>query len=289
MASSFRFFFWTLLLSVIHATHATAEPRTIFIPTSSTKIITDPYQYCEKLLALALKKSANPGERFIIDYHDISSSTERMRALLKANRDLDVIWSATNAEREEVFRAIPIHITKGINEYRLLLIRTSDREHFANIKTVDDLKAFKAGTGIYWEDTKVMRANQLPYATFLNINTMFKMLAAKRFDYISRGTNEVWAELEESKRLGLTLAPNIMLHYSLPIYFFVNKENTELAERIERGLKIATEDGSFDELFFSIPEHRRAYNEIHNSERRIIYLKSRKAEGAESSPPVNVE
>ncbi len=44
-----------------------------------------------------------------------------------------------------------------------------------------------------------------------------------------------------------------MLIYPNPFYFFVNKSNTELAKNIEKGLRIAIEDGSFEQYFMNDP------------------------------------
>jgi hypothetical protein len=63
-----------------------------------------------------------------------------------------------------------------------------------------------------------------------------------------------------------------LLHYPQPIYFFVNKSNKKLAKRIKKGLKIAQEDGSFDQLFFEFPEFKAAYDQLQSHNRRVIEL-----------------
>ncbi|MCP4350231.1 MAG: amino acid ABC transporter substrate-binding protein, partial [Desulfobacterales bacterium] len=66
-----------------------------------------------------------------------------------------------------------------------------------------------------------------------------------------RGINEAWKEISEmgSKYPNLTVEPSIAIYYPYPVYFFVNKQNLKLADRIERGLKILMKDGSFEKLF----------------------------------------
>ena len=63
-----------------------------------------------------------------------------------------------------------------------------------------------------------------------------------------------------------------MFYYPAPIYFFVNPRDKKLAERIEHGLQLAIEDGSFNELFFSVPSFKQGYEELSNKERRIFDL-----------------
>jgi len=41
----------------------------------------------------------------------------------------------------------------------------------------------------------------------------------------------------------------LLQHYPAPICFFVNKQNKKLADRLERGLRIAIEDASLAQLF----------------------------------------
>ncbi|NQZ12259.1 MAG: hypothetical protein HRT35_34335 [Algicola sp.] len=49
--------------------------------------------------------------------------------------------------------------------------------------------------------------------------------------------------------MGILLEDRIVLHYISPMYFFVAPYNVLLAKRIETGLRIAQQDGSFDRLF----------------------------------------
>ena len=70
----------------------------------------------------------------------------------------------------------------------------------------------------------------------------------------------------------LVMEENLMLYYPSPFYFFVNHNNSALADRIERGLRIAIEDGSFDELFFSVSRNQWARDELNKNHRRLIKL-----------------
>jgi hypothetical protein len=120
-----------------------------------------------------------------------------------------------------------------------------------------------------------MRNNDLSVIGSPAYLPLFKMLAAKRFDYFPRGLYEVWNEAKIHADLGLVIEKNIMLYYEAPFYFFVNKNNPQLADRIERGLKIAITDGSFEELFASIPSFKRGLEEQKNPQRRLLILESR--------------
>lgn len=88
-------------------------------------------------------------------------------------------------------------------------------------------------------------------------NLLIDMLASKRFDYFPRGLHEVYSEQKIAAEKNIVVEDSIMLHYPVPIYFFVNKNNVALANRIERGLRIAMQDGSFDELFLALLDFKR--------------------------------
>ena len=52
---------------------------------------------------------------------------------------------------------------------------------------------------------------------------------------------------------------DLTFHYESSKYSFVNKDDIALANKIERGLKIAIASGSFDNFFYSVPVYKRGY------------------------------
>ena len=58
----------------------------------------------------------------------------------------------------------------------------------------------------------------------------------------------------------------------MPIYFFVNKENIELAQRLEKGWNIILENGEFNKYFYNHPRVKVAFEELQKYKRRIIRL-----------------
>ena len=232
--------------------------------------------YYEKVLTLALSKTATlpeitPAPVYKITYHPHVVGRERFRLLVKQGV-VDVIWSSSNQQREEEFIPVKFNLLRGINEYRVLLIRADEQHRFDQVKTLEDLRRFKIGSGIHWSDTQVYNFNGLPMVTSYAYDTMFRMLAAKRFDYMARSLQEVGYELKQYGKLGLTVEKNLLIHYPQPIYFFLNKKHKALATRIEQGLLLAQADGSLDELFASIPGFKAAAEKIRHIDRRVIEL-----------------
>ena len=147
--------------------------------------------------------------------------------------------AATRNTWEE--RAIPIRIPimKGLLSYRLLLINCRDMDRFAEIDSLDALKALKGGTGLQWTITEVHRRNGFTLVTGNDYEGLFAMLDSGRFDYYSRGINEIFTEYETRKERfpGMCIeadswpstAPRRAISSSLRTY-------PKLADRIRRGI-----------------------------------------------------
>ena len=75
------------------------------------------------------------------------------------------------------------------------------------------------------------------------------MLALGRVDYFPRGATEVHSEIAQFPDHGLAVEQSLVLHYPSAYYFFVARDNDELAEVIEKGLNVAIANGSFDQVF----------------------------------------
>ena len=117
-----------------------------------------------------------------------------------------------------------------------------------------------------------MQHNNLPVIAVANTSLLYTMLRMKRFDYMSRNMFEIWGEAERYQQDGLVIEQTLLLHGGVPFYFFVSKANPKLAERIERGLRIAIADGSFEKLFLSEESFKRGIAEINSGKRRLLEL-----------------
>jgi hypothetical protein len=255
--------------------HACASDKLQVIVPPFEKTVEPQVTYFYTLLQLALTKTEATDGPFEVKFAPEFISVERVIADLKGGKDINLIWTTINAKRERELLPIKISLIRELNSYRVLLIRAEDQPKFDQIKDINDLRKFTAGLGSQWPDADVMRNNDLTVIGSPAYLPLFKMLASKRFDYFPRGLYEVWNEAKIHADLGIVIEKNIMLYYDAPFYFFVNKNNPQLANRIERGLKIAIADGSFEELFTSIPSFKLALEEQKNSQRRLLVLETR--------------
>jgi hypothetical protein len=194
-----------------------------------------------------------------------------MVSMLMDNQ-LDVVWYATTNDLEERLHPIRICIYRGLLGYRVLMIKKGTQHKFDGIKTVEDLKRVSLGQGRFWADTNVLTANNLNVVKVLKYEGIFYMLDGDRFDAFPRGAHEPWSEMQRYPKLALDVEQNLLISYTNPFYFFVNKSNTKLATDIERGLRIAIEDGSFTEYFLNDPTVKDVMAKANLKNRTLIKL-----------------
>lgn len=247
-------------------------PLQVVLPSVSASA-RDHAAYFPRLLALALDKTVASDGPYQLSHYGHELTSLRRNIELKNNGVINVMWDGSNRQREADLLAVRISLLKDLNDYRVFLIRSDDAPRFAAVRTLDDLRKLKAGAGTNWPSADVLRFNGLPVETSGGYEYLFPMLRVKRFDYMPRGVQEAWAELELHKGEGLEVERTIFLHYRVPFYFFVSRRQPELAARIERGLKLALKDGSFDRLFNSIPAFQRGMDEITARKRRVFELR----------------
>lgn len=207
--------------------------------------------YFVDLLNLAFDHTATEGVIQIVAGKSNDSSARDLMDL-KSGQGIDVIWFGTSPEMEANFLPVKISLLKDLNRYRVLLIRAEDQDRFNKINTLVKLRQFQAGSGASWPSTAMLKRNDLPVVTVANTHLLSSMLKANRIDYMARNLSEAWDEMLMYKDIGLALEQHLLLEGGVDFYFFVNKKNQALAERIERGLKSAQADGSFDRLFESV-------------------------------------
>ena len=228
--------------------------------------------YIIELLRLALEKTVASHGPYRLEAASDPLTQSRALAELSTGRELDVVWSMTSIEREQLARPIRIPLLKGLLGYRLLIIREEDTPWFAGVQHLDQLREVRAGQGHDWPDVDILNANGLSVVRASSYDSLFLMLDQGRFDYLPRGLTEAWAELDQRPEMAITMAPGLLLYYPTAAYFFVAPDNTPLAERLTQGLEQAIADGSFDRLFFNHPQHEAALARTRANTRHILTL-----------------
>ncbi|MDG3086022.1 diguanylate cyclase [Vibrio hannami] len=186
--------------------------------------------------------------------------------------NLDVMWAGAAQEKDERLMAVRIPILKGMLGHRIFIIRNGDQYRFDNINSLNDLKTLNAGQGTFWGDTRVLKAAGIPTLTTIKYPNLFKMLEGERFDYFPRAVHEPWPEVASRPELNLTVEKNLMLIYPFAMFFYVNKSDHELYDKIYRGFEMAIKDGSFDELFFNNPSIKDVLEKANMGGRKIFRI-----------------
>jgi ABC-type amino acid transport substrate-binding protein len=231
------------------------------------------YEYRWRLLDLALSRAPRANES--LQLVPLTEDVSQNRAVqLLQSKVIDVIALGTNAEREAQMLPVKIDILRGIVGFRVFVIRAADQARIARMDESALRKQLTFGLNSQWADLPIMRANGFAVETSSSYENLFSMLAAGRFDAFPRGLNEASREIEVRKESypQLTVEKSKALYFPYPVYFWVNKDNKALAQRIERGLKLSLADGSFRKLFESYYAAEIAM--MANTKRQIIRLEN---------------
>lgn len=226
--------------------------------------------YAKGLLKVALSKVPTK-----YDWQEPVQNTSEERVVqMLVDNELDVVWYASTEALEDRLLPIRIPMYRGLLGYRVLMIRKGTQDQFDNIKSLEDLGKISLGQGRFWADTQVLEANKLSVTKVLQYEGLFHMLDGGRFDAFPRGVHEPWSEMLRYPKLALDVEKNLLLSYTNPFYFFVSKNNPQLAKDIERGLRMAIEDGSFNEYFMNDPTVKDVINKANLKNRTLIRLEN---------------
>lgn len=206
-------------------------------------------EYPIALLKLALEKT---GVNYELRPSDRILFTAKAMRQLHENREVNVVWSMTDSQREKDLLPIRIPIAKGLIGLRVFVINDAKQAKFTSIKAKNELMNLIPLQGEEWPDTKILQANGFNVFTVPDFKVAYELLIQGKGDFFPRSVIEVLAELESEGRANLLqLEPSLALYYPTAMYYFVSKSNPTLARLIETGLTRAIEDGSYEALFTS--------------------------------------
>ena len=204
------------------------------------------HDYFVQLLQFSLDKSTPeyPADKVKIITADTTTQGRNLR-LLKEDY-IDVLWTGTSQKREQELLPVRIPLFQGMLGYRIAIIHKDNLDSFKSLNEVQ-LKQKLMCQGAHWPDSDILEFNQYQVVRVARYELMFKMLNQKRCDLFPRAIYEGYAELTRAKSQypDLVMLDDFLLHYDFPMYFFVNKQNTRLAQQIEFGLRKALKDGSW--------------------------------------------
>lgn len=233
-----------LLSSAATPLAAHAQPRLLRIPHVSAKADVE-RSYPAVLLDQALAAAGMP-----VTLAPTAELIPQNRALqeLGTRRRLDVVWTMTSVEREQQALPVRVPIFRGLFGWRLLLATPEVAVRMSAVQTLADLRQFSMVSGHEWPDTGILQSNGLNVVVSPSYDAMFKQLRLGRADAFPRSVEEIWWELERYGH-GLTVVPNLCLHYPAAVYYFVARDEPQLAQAIETGLLRLRANGAWERLF----------------------------------------
>lgn len=202
--------------------------------------------YERTLLEMALKLSYSGVQ--IAHYHDYLPRGREFY-LMEKSAGIDVTWGSATKDREKRFKPIRVPIYKGLIGWRLALVTPENVDMLASVSNVEDFSQFTAGQNLLWTDTKILNANGIVTHSGNNKHVLAQMLSLKRFDYFPRSVVEIEKDTKELAEFNLVIDTHLLISYPTAYYFYVNKDNHQLASAIEKGLKAMHKSGAFNRLF----------------------------------------
>jgi len=230
------------------------------------------HPYFLALLQLALDHTvAEEGPYRLQPLANVAQQSRAFRLL--GNKQLDVMWSMTSREREHAYLPVRIPLMKGLLGYRVILINRQDAAIFEGMDE-QNLKEVTCYQGHDWPDLEILAFNGFQVRGVANYLRIFTMLDRGMIDCFPRGILEAWGEIESQQLQNTVVDSRFVLIYPTAIYFFVHQDNHALASRLERGLRAALADGSFDRLLYGYPPHKEALARANLDQRVKVVLQN---------------
>ncbi|MBR9728780.1 hypothetical protein ACFOD0_09910 [Shewanella intestini] len=210
------------------------------------------YNYTHDLLTLVMEQTAEQYGAADIHNAPIAMTRNRTLAELKSGKLINVMPQVSSKEWDQQLLAVNIPIRKGIQGFRVFIIRSSDSNLLPSISNLQQLKSIPTGAMHSWSAYQIMKYNGFKMVNGANYDGLFHMLIKQRFDTFSRGINEVYQEIDsrEQQYPQLMIDESTLVYMPLPTVFYVSPNAPKLAERIEKGLMSIMENGIFDDFFY---------------------------------------
>lgn len=208
-------------------------------------------EYADALLALALESSEDRYGGYEIRQETGETVIRRQLLGIVRGDSLSVAVSMPSSDWLDNARLVPFPILKGLASYRLFLAHGRNLEVLNHIEDVATLKTFEVGQGEGWSTGKILEDHGFKVVYGGPYKTLFPMLYADRYQLLMRGVYEIAPELElyQPRMPELEIVDGFAIYTYLPMYFFVSRDQPQLAERLEYGLKKAHASGQLDALF----------------------------------------
>lgn len=259
-----------ILLFIIIITSITAEDIYIYPGPLDKNDIRYNFQW--KILDEALKATEDLYGHYLLRPSKLSLPETRHVSELLINDKISVIRAITNTQLEVDLLPVRIPVQKGTLGFRVFLINKNRAKEFKEIKTLKQLQKYSIGQGKGWGDVPILRYNGFKVLESSYYDGLFHMLINDRFDLFSRGITEAPREYQQLKEEipDLYIEESLCIQYPMVEYFFFNRSDTRLAQRVQRGLELLIDNGTYNIIFESYFSN--IISDINLSDRKIFKL-----------------
>jgi len=242
---------WSLSCQILFCCSAKVFSAETVLINNSFSVVDSRYTYPKDLLQRILDVTETEFQAAEIKVTKQVMTRARTLRELERGLNIHVMAEAPKPEWNTRLLSVRIPIRKGIQGYRLFLIKKRDQARLNAISSLDAFKSLPTGSGIGWSTTRVLKDNNFNVITGNNYDGLFGMLMLDRFTTFGRGINEAFDELaqHEQQHPELVIDEKFLLFIPLPTYFFVSPKKPELRDRIEKGLKQLIHTGEFEAIF----------------------------------------
>ncbi len=234
-----------LMLPALGMTHAWAETGVRVVGTSAQDDAR--YEFPLRLLQLLLRVAGLPVELRLRPHLEQSQAAAAL-----ARGELDIALLSTQAQHWPELVPLRFPIRRGLLGARLLLARRESLPRFRTLRSLSALqRSLVMGYGEDWQDRALLQRLGFRMHLEPEYPQLFRGLAQGRFDFLSRGINEVWAELDHPLLVphGIVVVPGLALSYPLDDYFYLGPARQNWLPLLRAGIEQLWRSGAYRKLF----------------------------------------
>lgn len=209
--------------------------------------------FCYEILEQAIAATYSEPNSFKLEYVIVDDAEFTQILMSKDTHTdmLDITFGIPRPHWEKQLYVVRVPLFMGYMGYRVSFIHRDNKELFNQVTHVDQLKAFRLGSGEGWATTPILKTQGFNTIGAKNPPAVIKQLMKKRIDYFARGATEILTEYKKFKpdNKNLVIEPKLILRIPLPFYFFVNPHKPELGERLHQGLLKLIKMGKYQKIF----------------------------------------
>ncbi len=237
-------------------------------------------EYEAEVLRLALAATeADYGPFTLVQLpHATTERTIRDLAGRKLENQLQVMGYKPErlAQGANTFISFPVYL--GIFGYRVCFANESVNLDVNTENPLDELKRFSFGSGDGWSDTYILQSNGFAVRTATVAGRLARMTAVGQVDFFCRSVGEFNREFKSFSHLeGLKKEKTFALFYPHPRFFFTNRHNKLLIDRVTVGLQRVYASGEYQRLWQEVFGESISYADLPN--RKIVTLKNPLVDG----------